>query len=277
MFTRGGTGIKVAQYKIYCDNILIPFIKQTSEEFPGWKDGYDIPSYPKAIYWSYENLSQIDTIVEPESFEIYHNKLITANTQKLGCTETEQPADLTNTFCVMKQLNFFLTLHDVPAERHPIKNVVTKVFTTLRSEGHLFLKKNKSRALIDFIASHPEMTAKAVTRNNVLHGFHEAGYIDRKMLRYPDIDKILGTCLQKATSHEYSLCLKQFPLLLRMYLENGHVDDSVFEKLGVPMDQDPEGNQVRRDAGIQQELCHCTKILTIEHQHELCAAVKNAI
>ena len=81
----------------------------------------------------------------------------------------------------------------MPAERHPMKQLIVKAFTQLRSEERLFLKTNKSRALIDFISSIPEMTAKAITRNNVLHGFHEAGCIEKK-LRYPDLNKIIGTC-----------------------------------------------------------------------------------
>ena len=61
-----------------------------------------------------------------------------------------------------------------------MKQLIVKAFTQLRSEEHLFLKTNKSRAFIDFISLIPEMTAKAITRNNVLHGFHEAGYIEKK-------------------------------------------------------------------------------------------------
>ena len=57
----------------------------------------------------------------------------------------------------------------------------------------------------------------------------------------------------------------------------GQVDDSVFEELGFPMDRDPEGNRVRRDAGIQQELCQGAKILTIKHHTELRDIVKRLI
>ena len=96
------------------------------------------------------------------------------------------------------------------------------------------------------------MTAKAITRNNVLQGFWEAGYIDKKMLWYPDLNKIIATCRRNPTTQEYALCVEQFPKLLKRFLANGHVEDSVFEQLGFPMDQDPEGNRVRREVGIQQ-------------------------
>ena len=60
-------------------------------------------------------------------------------------------------------------------------------------------------------------------------------------------------------------------------MEKGYIEDFVFEQMGFPMDQDPEGNRVRRDAGIQQKWCQRAKILTIKHQTELRAAVKIGI
>ena len=277
VFMRGGPGMEVARYKIYRDNILIPFIKQTRRELHGWKDGQPIPNDLRAICWSDGDLSQIETIVDPQSLEIYMNNLITACKQNPGRTGTEQPADLTLVFRIMKQLQLTFRLSDVPSERHPMKNIITKAFAQLRSEGRLCLKTNKSRALIDFISSLPEMTAKAITRNSILQGFLEAGYIDKLKLRYPDLNKIIVTCRRNPTEREYALCIEKFPTLLKMFLEKGYVEDSIFEEMGFPMDQDPEGNRVSRDAGIQQESRQRAKILTIKHQTELRASVQIAI
>ena len=36
-----------------------------------------------------------------------------------------------------------------------------------------------------------------------------------------------------------------------MYLCDGFVENKVFDDLRFPMDRDPEGNEVRREAGIQ--------------------------
>ena len=56
---------------------------------------------------------------------------------------------------------------------------------------------------------------------------------------------------------------------MQIYSEKGHVTDDIFEKLGFPMDSDPLGEKVRREAGITQESRQRSKILTHRHQCEL--------
>ena len=98
--------------------------------------------------------------------------------------------------------------------------------------------------IIDFVASVPSMTAKAVTRDNVLHGFKENGIIDTKFFRFPDFNKMLATCRMDPTESEYKLCVDTFPHLFKIYQENGHVNDDEFERLGFPMDKDMDGTEV---------------------------------
>ena len=209
--------------------------------------------------------------------ETYRLNKIIANKQNPGRTGTEKPADLTRTFRLQKRLENNFTLCDVPVERHPMKKAVSKALTTLRSEGRLVLKTNKSRAIIDFVSSLPEKTCKTTTRDNILEGFLQAGYIDSKKLRYPDLNKILSTCRRNPTNSEYALCLEKLPVLLKIVLDKGHIVDSIFEEMGFPLDKDPEGNEVRRLAGIQQESRQRAKILTIKHQNDLRFAIRNAI
>ena len=58
----------------------------------------------------------------------------------------------------------------------------------------LNLNSKKKSSLIDFISTLPELTTKAATRGNILHGFYESGLIDRTKSRYHVLLKILGTC-----------------------------------------------------------------------------------
>ena len=273
LFMRGTEGMEAARYRIYRDTILLPFIQQTRNEFHGLKPGDFIPNELTAVCWCDGDLSQIQTIVQEQCLEIYRQHKIIANKQNPGRTGTEQPADLTKTFRLQKLLEHNFTLIDVPAERHPMKKSVSKALATLRSEGRLILKPNKSRAIIDFVSSLPEKTCKTTTRDNILEGFIQPGYIDSKKLRYPDLNKILSTCRRNPTAGEYALCIEKFPLLMQIVLEKGHIEDSVFEELGFPIDKDPEGNEVRRLAGIQQESRQRAKILTIKHQNDLRFAV----
>ena len=98
------------------------------------------------------------------------------------------------------------------------------------------MKPTKNHAILNFVSSVPEMTSKAVTRDNILHGGLENGIIDRKLQKYPDFDAILTTCKLDPTKEEYQLCVNSFPYLFKLYQVNGYVEDDVFGQLEFPMD-----------------------------------------
>ena len=177
----------------------------------------------------------------------------------------------------MRKLQRYVTVSDVPINNHPLKNRISKPFKNLQEEGRLCLKNLKIAHLIDLISSVPKMTAKAVTRNNIIHGFKANGMIDEKYGKFPDFKKILSTCQKNPTESEYKLCVDSFPYLFNKYLEDGHVDDHVFENLGFPMDEDVDARKVRRDSGINQENRQRAKVLTHNHQVELRAQIQDKI
>ena len=88
------------------------------------------------------------------------------------------------------------------------------------------------------------MTAKAVTRDNVLHGFKENEMIDTKFFRFLNFNKMLATYIMDPTESEYKLCVHTFLHLFKIYQENGHINDEEFERLGLPMDKDVDGTEV---------------------------------
>ena len=134
-----------------------------------------------------------------ESLEIYRNNKVVANKQNPQRIGTEQPADLTQIFPIMQRLQQVITVTDIPVDRHSMKRVISNAFYNEKTKGTLNLKPNKSKSLIDFVSSIPEMTAKAVTRENVSHGFLAAGYIDKQFFRYPDLDKIFAISQRRIT------------------------------------------------------------------------------
>ena len=79
-----------------------------------------------------------------------------------------------------------VTVSDIPVENHPLKNMVPKSFKNLQEEDRLNLKGLKVSHLIDFISSVPEMTAKAGTRKNIIHGFRANELIGDKYVMFPD-------------------------------------------------------------------------------------------
>ena len=183
--------------------------------------------------------------------------------------------DLTKVFKLMHKLQKTISVSNIPVENHPLKNRISKSFKKLQEEGRLNLKSLKVAHFIDFISSVPKMTAKAVTRNNIIHGFRANGMIDDTYERFPDFKKILSTCQKNPTESEYKLCVDSFPYLFKKYLEDGHVDDHVFENLGFPMDEDVDARKVRRDSGIKQENRQRAKVLTHNHQVELRAQIQD--
>ena len=99
--------------------------------------------------------------------------------------------------------------------------------------------------------------------------------IDKKVGMYPDFNQMLGACRKEIKQEEFDLCLRSFPYLFEVIKNKGHIDDHIFEDLGFPMDEDPEGHRIRRESNINQESRHRAKNLTHEHQVELRAEREN--
>ena len=142
----------------------------------------------------------------------------------------QQPADLTKCFKLIILLQKAMTVVDIPAERHPLKKLMLEIFSDLHGKGQLILSLTKRQALVDFFSILPEMSGKAVTRENILHGFLANGVIDKETKRFPDFDKILSTCRLLPSTEEYNLCVRSFATLFEHQLKFGHV---------VPMHDDP--------------------------------------
>ena len=103
------------------------------------------------------------------------------------------------TFKLMHQLQNVVTVSDIPICNHPLKRKIHNAIKQLVDNGNLYIKPTKNNTLIDFVASLPKMTPKAVTRQNILHGFRQNGLIDEKKGLYPDLNRILGTCRKSLT------------------------------------------------------------------------------
>ena len=56
MFMRGESGADIKQYNYYHDNILLPFISATREEFDGYVPGTPVPDDMTAASWCDGNL-----------------------------------------------------------------------------------------------------------------------------------------------------------------------------------------------------------------------------
>ena len=86
------------------------------------------------------------------------------------------------------------------------------------------LKSTKKNALIDFLSVVPKIAATACSKDNIKHGFIQAGIINKEFNRYPVFNKILATCHQQPTIEEYRTVVEMFPDFLDIINEKGYID-----------------------------------------------------
>ena len=94
--------------------------------------------------------------------------------------------------------------------------------------------------------------------------------IDKEYRMFSNFEKLLATCQRDPTKEEYYLCIDSFPYLNTKILDDGHLDDSIFDEVGFRMDTNASGQSVRRDVSITQESQQQAEWLTRQSQINLC-------
>ena len=94
----------VKQYKIYRDEVFLPFVQRSREEFSKWRNGMAIPDHLTTVSWCDVDLAQIYNITSTESFNLYEENKIIANKQNVAQSGTEQTVDPTKSFTIMNGL-----------------------------------------------------------------------------------------------------------------------------------------------------------------------------
>ena len=177
-----------------------------------------------------------------QSAELFTENKIIANKQNAARFGVEQPADLTPVFRIIKKIQPTHTVRDIPVDRCPMKRLISNMFHS-KNMSFLSLKSTKKNALIDFLSVLPEISTTACSKDNIKHGFIQAGIIDKELNRYPIFNKILATCHQQVES---------FADFLNIVNEKGHIDEEQYDIRGIRMDKDINGQYVFRIVGIAQ-------------------------
>jgi hypothetical protein len=154
--------------------ILIPGIHQQRKKYCYFNinEGEEIPDEFSAVAWCDGDLSQIYAIVNDVN-QFTENKII-PNKQNAARSGVEQPADLCRVFKGIKSEISSQSVKHIPADRCPMKKLVMIIFDRQELKS-LTSKPNKKNALIDFLATLPDILTKTCTRKNIVHGFLEAG------------------------------------------------------------------------------------------------------
>ena len=93
--------------------------------------------------------------------------------------------------------------------------------------------------------------------------------LDRATATWPDFNTIIGTCRRPLKQTEVDLCFTSFAPLLEVFEEDGWVSDSEYLDLGFPVEKHWAGEPVHRDAGITNEICQRSKLLSALTQRRL--------
>ena len=171
-------------------------------------------------------------------------------------------------FKIIKKIQHTHTVRDLPVDRCPMKRLISDMFHSA-DMSFLSLKSTKKNALIDFLSVLPDIATRACSKDNIKHGFIQAGIIDEDLNRYPVFNKILATCRQQPTLEEYHTVLETFPEFIEIMDKFGHIDEEQFDVRGIRMDKDINGQDVFRTAGIAQESFQRSKCLTHFHQVDM--------
>ena len=68
--------------------------------------------------------------------------------------------------------------------------------------------------------------------------------MDSKTKTYPDFTTIIHTFRRKLTHDDMELCKQMFQKLFQVHLEEGYVNEHVYDECGFPMDTDIDGKIV---------------------------------
>jgi hypothetical protein len=175
--------IDTRRFAYYRDHeVYIPFIENIRKSM-GYEPGTPAPEAFTVVSSQDGDAEQRRDLTDERRLEREGTLRIIANKHNPARTGTEQPADLTPVFRMLKQ----------QVERTTSAGMQSTLRTNFEREytalgNALNIKLTHLESLKDFIFSAPEILAKSATAANIRSGFLEAGFIDRKSFSFPDID-----------------------------------------------------------------------------------------
>ena len=132
------------------------------------------------------------------------------------------------------------------------------------------LKVPVRKAMIDHIASCPEIYGKEMQPKTTKKGHVENGMEDEETHTYPDMHKMLKTCKLQDFKQEYeNLLFDIFSELYQTIKNNGHIPEEVYDILGFPPDTNYNGDEIEKPYGISHKMRHRAKILIHDLQRKL--------
>ena len=160
-------------------------------------------------------------------------------------TGVTQPDDLMAVFRLITHLAKFMEASDTKVS----KVLKAHLLTEFRKIDGLNLSTVKMNALVDFLATLPQILAKAVTPTHIENGFFRAGWFSDTESGWPTLDGFFNQLRQKLTEEEKARCRSNFVELASVHRDQGYIDDAEYEALNFPTDKHPiDGREIRRNS-----------------------------
>lgn len=229
---------------------LRPFIEQ-QRMLLGWEQGTEIPEALTSVSWCDGGQAQLAAITEEEIQQGDAELKMETCKHSSAHSTLEQPCDAGTGFKNIKRNSKKLT-----SKSQPMSGYNARVHTIMdreRSEGTLVLSASEHRAVKDLICVSPPMISKSFTQDVIDKSFHEPGMTDANTSSFPDGDKLLATIRRPMTVEEYRLIRSSQVGNIKHVVDNGHISDDEYKRLGYPIDIDVFKNEYPCDATISYE------------------------
>jgi hypothetical protein len=267
----GDNSLDRRRHQHYRESVFLPFVEKVRNQWDNHVPGTEVPEHLTAVSYCDSDLAQMAVVTDGAQMKINEEVRIVLNKQSAARSGTEQAADLCALFRLLKAHGKITTC----AAMTPLKRRVSSAMLDLKDV--VILPKAHCGALIDHVSTLPGILQKIATKKIIQSGFVAAGLIDEKSFSVPDLAAIMRTTRRTLGLDEERNFLDQFPLLLNVQYENGHLSDAVMEKHGLPIDIDGSGKEVRRESTISGESFQRSKNLTHKIQCQLRQDVNDQI
>ena len=114
-----------------------------------------------------------------------------------------------------------------------------KIFGQLKA-SRVNLPKSQFKAIADYLATLPRLTATIDVKDSTKNGFARAGQGPDG----PDLKGLLSVGNRTLTKAEMSTSIKSLPALIKHLVANGSIPDSVYNELGFTPDKHPTTGKV---------------------------------
>ena len=237
----------------------------------------DIPENLRAISWMDGCLGQLHLITKETVLDAETLLKITSNKQSPARTAVEQAADVGAMFKLIRSL--IKSMPGGEASNSHIYHLIIEGLEKLENQfaeakkklnkDIVILPAHKKSAIVAGLSKLPEAMGIAFRVSIVKKAFQDNGQISIDDCELPNIDAMVGT--YRGVIDNDHILHKKNEIVSTYYkemYENGRIDESTFDRLGVVMDKDSNGNEISRNFGIHRETCQRAKVLSSKVQRQ---------